>query len=244
MIRTLIVEDEINAQAALRKMLTLINQSIEVIGEAGHVHVAIEQIKTLKPDLVFMDVMLEDGTSFDILDAFEEIDFKIIFTTAYNEYAINAFKFSAVDYLLKPIDPIELKDAIQRAVSSILMQKEHQKLLDVLKDNLASKERKIVLKTTEQRFIILIKDIIHLEASGAYTTFFTTTQKIVVSKNIKYYQGLLDKRFVRCHQSHLVNIKHIHSLYRGSLKMSNETLVPISTRKKAEILQLIQDVED
>ena len=115
-------------------------------------------------------------------------------------------------------------------------------MLKTFKDNLDAKERKIILKTTDQRFIIPVENIIHLEASGAYTTFFTTTKKIIVSKNIKYYQSLLDERFVRCHQSHLVNMKHVSGLYRGSLKMSNETLIPISTRKKSEVLQITQDM--
>ncbi len=240
--KVIIIEDEFNAQAALKKMLKLIDRNIEIIGEYGHVDVAIKQLQAQKPDLVFMDIQLEDGTGFDILDALEEIDFKIIFTTAFNQFALNAFKFSAIDYLLKPIDPIELQDAINRTKDSIELHQEHKKLLKVLKENLEKKERKIVLKTTDQRFIIPVENIIHLEANGAYTTFFTTTKKIIVSKNIKYYQGLLDERFVRCHQSHLVNMKHVNGLYKGALKMSNEKLIPISTRKKSEILQLIQDI--
>ena len=239
--KVVIIEDEFNAQAALKKMLKLIDHTIEIIGEYGHVKMATEQLQAKKPDLVFMDIQLEDGTGFDILEGLDEIDFKVIFTTAFNEFAVNAFKFSAIDYLLKPIDPMELKNAIKRATDSISLQQEHRKLLKVLKENLETEERKIVLKTTDQRFIIPVKNIIHLKANGAYTTFFTIDKKIIVSKNIKYYQELLDERFVRCHQSHLVNMKQVVGLYKGSLKMSNETLVPISTRKKTEILQLIEN---
>ena len=240
MIKTILIEDELNARAGLHKMLKILSPTIKIIGETGFVNEAVRLIKIEKPDLVFMDVELENGTGFDILKQLSTIDFKIIFTTAFSQYAINAFKFSAIDYLLKPINPTELEDAIKRSISSITNDKEHKKLIAVLKNNIEKKEQKIVLKTTEQRHVIFVKDIIHLEADGAYTNFITTTKKIIVSKNIKYYQDLLGDSFIRCHQSHLINSTHIMGIDKnGFLQVSNNDLIPISTRKKTEILQLM-----
>ncbi|MCF6350788.1 MAG: LytTR family DNA-binding domain-containing protein [Flavobacteriaceae bacterium] len=242
MIKVIIIEDEINVRAGLKKMLKILEPTLKIVAETGFVNQAIQQIKKEKPDLIFLDIKLEDGTGFDILKQLKNIDFKIIFTTAYNEYAVNAFKFSAVDYLLKPIDPIELQGAIKRALFNIGNEKEHQDLLAVLKNNLVTKVQKIVLKTTKQHYIIYVKDIINLKADGAYTHFITTNKKITVSKNLKYYQDLLSTTFIRCHQSHLVNSKHIMGLNKECLQMSNHSLIPISTRKKAEIIKLIHKI--
>lgn len=242
MIKTIIIEDELNVRNGLRKMLTILEPSINIIAETGYVKDAIQLIKTEKPDLVFLDIELEDGTGFDILKQLE-IDFNIIFTTAYNQYAIDAFKFSAIDYLLKPLDPTELQEAIKRAKLNIENKKEHQKLLSSLLNNIEKKEKKIVLKTTEQHFVFYVKEIIRLEADGAYTVFVIKGKKIIVSRNIKYYQDILGDDFIRCHQSHLVNIKHILGLDKnGFLQLSNAELINVSTRKKAEVIQLINNI--
>jgi len=240
MIKTLLIEDEINVRSALKKMLHIITPNIEIVAETGLVSEAIELIKTQKPDLIFLDIELEDGTGFDILKQVENLNSKTIFTTAYNQYAIKAFKFSAVDYLLKPIDPEELQNATNRAIKDIKNKKEYQELLSVLKNNLQEKEQKIILKTTEQRYVIAVKDIIYLEADGAYTVFITTNNSVIVSKNLKYYQELLPDNFIRCHQSFLVNKNHIEGLNKqNQITLSYNNFVPISTRKKAEITEII-----
>lgn len=239
MIRTIIIEDEINVREALKKMLKIISPSIEIIGESAYVQEGTDLIKKLLPNLVFMDVQLEDGTSFDILNNFEIINFNIIFSTAYNQFAIKAFKYSAIDYLLKPLDPTELKNAIDRVSKNMKHSIKHQELLKVLQDNITNTDEKIVLKTTEQRYIIRIKNIIRLEAAGAYTNFFTTDKKIIVSKNLKIFQDILNENFIRTHQSHLINKKHVKSIQKTTLIMSNGDHVPIATRKKTEIIKLI-----
>ena len=242
MIKTILIEDEIKVRSALKKMLNLLDANIDIIAETGYVSEALSIIKTEKPDLVFLDIELEDGKGFDILEQLDTIDFKLIFTTAYNQYAINAFKFSAIDYLLKPIDPNELQNALKRAIKSINYQKEHLELLSILKNNTEKKE-KIVLKTTEQRYVVAIDDIIRLEADGAYTIFTTKNQNIIVSKHLKFYQDLLDEQFIRCHQSHLVNKKHIKGINnKGEILLSNEQTVPVSTRKRNDILKQIENL--
>jgi len=240
MIRTIIIEDELNVREALKKMLQIISPAIQIIGESAFVKEGSDLIKKHQPDLVFMDVELEDGTGFDILNQLETIEFSIIFTTAYNQFAIKAFKYSAVDYLLKPLDPEELKNAVDRAFENVAHSNKHKELLKVLQNNINKKEEeKIVLKTTEQRHIISVKNIIRLEADGAYTNFFTVDKKIIISRNLKFYQDILNKNFIRIHQSHLINKQHIKNIKKTTLIMSNGNCVPIATRKKTEILKLI-----
>ncbi len=233
MIQAIIIEDEPNVLEVLKKMLQLLYPELNIIGEAGSVAVAIPMIKDLKPQLVFMDIQLEDGTGFDILEQIDLEEVKVIFTTAYNEYAIKAFKFSAVDYLLKPINPEELNEAVKRAVSSINEKESYKELLAQINTN---KTETIVLKTADKRYVIPINSIIHLEAEGAYTTFVTINEKLVISKNIKYYQELLDKDFIRCHQSHLVHKAHIKSFDSDSnVQLSNGDIIPVSRRNKGLI---------
>jgi len=241
MINTIIIEDEINVREALKKMLSIIAPEIYIVAETAYVSKAIDLIQLHKPNLIFLDIELEDGTGFDILNQLEKINFNIIFTTAYNQHAIKAFKFSAIDYLLKPIDPLDLENAIKRVTENIVNTKEHQELLKVLQNNTDKKEPQIVLKTTEQRYIFKTKDIIRLEADGAYTLFVTQNNQIIVSKNIKFYQNILDENFIRIHQSHLINKKHVKGVKGYNIILSNNDIVPISTRKKTDIIKLINE---
>ena len=243
MLKIILIEDEQKAREALKKMLQILSIDIEIVAETGRVNEAVHLINELNPDLVFLDIKLQEGSGFDILEQIARPDFKIIFTTAYNEYAIKAFKVSALDYLLKPIDPVELQTALQKATGLIDNEKEYQSLLSVFKNNEKDADKKIVLKTTENRYIIYQKDIIRLEADGAYTLFVTKNQNIIASKNIKYYQDLLDENmFMRCHQSHLVNYKQVKSVYKNDkLLLSNGDIIPISIRKKPEIIKRLQE---
>jgi len=243
MLKIILIEDEYKAREALKKMLQILPTDIEIVAETGRINEAVHLINELNPDLVFLDIKLQDGSGFDILEQIARPDFKIIFTTAYNEYAIKAFKVSALDYLLKPIDPVELQTALQKATGLIDNEKEYQSLLSVFKNNEKDADKKIVLKTTENRYIIYQKDIIRLEADGAYTLFVTKNQNIIASKNIKYYQDLLDENmFMRCHQSHLVNYKQVKSVYKNDkLLLSNGDIIPISIRKKPEIIKRLQE---
>lgn len=230
-----IVEDEKNAQEALKRMLQLTAPHFQIQAVLSNVKSAVKFLNNNEIDLLFLDIQLEDGTGFDLLNQLESQQFGLIFTTAYDAYAIKAFKFSAIDYLLKPIDPDELKGAIERAnkresptITPVATQKDDQK---------------IVLKTTDNRYLIAIKDILHLEADGSYTVFYTKEQKIMVSKNLKYYEELLQEYgFVRCHQSHLVAQSHIKILKTSSLLLSNGSEVPISHRKRKLFKDSIHDL--
>ncbi len=243
MIKAIIVEDEIKVAAALKKMLGLINSSINIVAEASHVTTAVELIKNHKPDLVFLDIELEDGTGFEVLEQLERLDFKLIFTTAYNQYAIDAFKYSAVDYILKPVDPEELKAAINRAINSINTEKEQNELIQTLKKNLKGEHSRIVVNTLEQHYIIDLQDLIRLEADGAYTKFITANFKVTASKNIKYYLTFLPTSFIRCHQSHLINSRFIEGVNKKTgLLLKNGDQIPISARKRNEIHNFLREL--
>lgn len=238
--KVIIVENEVNALSSLKKLLNYIDDRIEIVGETGFITKAKELIQIHKPELVFLDIELQDGTAFDFIKSLATINFKIIFTTAYSQYAIKAFKYSAVDYLLKPIDPIELEGAILRTRDEIKKDLKQQELLNIFSSGLSDDFKKIVLKTSEKTHILKLDDIIRLEADTSYTIVITKNEKIVVSKHLKYYEELLDESFIRCHQSHIINLKHIKGIVKGKLiELLNGELIPVSVRKKAEISQVI-----
>ncbi len=236
--KTLIVEDEVDARKVLKFLLEQYFPDIDIIGEAASVSKAHELILKEKPDLVFLDVRLEDGSGFELLESLDQIDFQIIFTTAYDDYAIKAIKFAATDYLLKPINPEEFKTAVEKAITKM------QLFADYLKKEQNTKEDlTISVKTAQQTYFVPIKDIIRLEADGSYTSIMTKDGQIIASKNLKFYEKILPgDTFIRTHQSHLVNKKCIKGIDKnGKLKLSNNDLVPISFRKKSVVRNLLKN---
>lgn len=248
MLRTLIIDDEPHIRETLNHLLKKFCPQVKVVGEADSVASGITEIRNKIPDLVLLDIKMEDGTGFDLIDHFENIAFNIIFVTAYQEYAIRAFGFSAIDYILKPINPEKLVDAVKRADQ--IVQSSFNTQLNTLKENLdltENKNRKIILKTLENIYLLDVQDIIHCASDGNYTVFDTTDhQKIIVSKIIKEYDKLLsDSGFLRVHRSHLINLKHIKRLSKqdgGFVVMSNEMEVPVSTRGRERLLELFNEI--
>ena len=243
MYKTIIIEDEKRISEALSIMLEMVAPDIQIIAYAASVDEAVKLIDRLQPDLVFMDIMLENGTGFDVLQQISFNSFHLIFTTAYEQHAINAFKYSAVDYLLKPIDPEELKTAIERI--EVLQQRvlEKQQLAE-LQNNLSRTPDRIILPTQEAMYVVKLDQIIRCETSGSYTTFFLTDgRKIMVSKPLKNYEDLLEPPlFFRIHQSHLININSIVSYSReGMVHMNDKSVVPISRGKKDQFFKLMKD---
>ena len=242
--KTIIVEDENRLREALSIMLEMVaGDTVQIIGYATSVQEAKKIIERLKPDLVFMDIMLKDGTGFDVLQQISFDSFNLIFTTAYQEHAVNAFKYSAVDYLLKPIDPQELKMAIDRI--AVLKQRVLQKeQISEMRNNLSKTPDRIVLPTQEAMYVVKLDQIIRCETSGSYTTFFLTdARKIMVSKPLKNYEDiLLAPEFFRVHQSHLINVNAILSYSReGMICMNDKSVVPISRGKKEQFFKLMKD---
>ncbi len=238
--KVLIVEDEVDARNVVKYLLSQFFPQIEIIGEVASVSEAKKNIKKEKPDLVFLDIRLEDGSGFDLLESLQQIDFQIIFTTAYDNYAIKAIKFSAADYLLKPINPEEFK----QAVNKVLTKKQEFRQWQKLKESQSGENNQsIAVKTAEQTHIIPISEIIRLEADGSYTFIITENTKILASKNLKYYEKTLPEEvFIRTHQSHLVKKKSIKGITRdGKLILSNNDIVPVSFRKKSIVRNLLKN---
>ncbi|WP_269234244.1 LytR/AlgR family response regulator transcription factor [Flavobacterium flavigenum] len=244
MYKTIIIEDEQRLREALSIMLEMTApDEIQVVAYAESVEEAVKLIDRLKPDLVFMDIMLKDGTGFDVLQQISFNSFHLIFTTAYEQHAINAFKYSAIDYLLKPIDPEELKTAINRI--ALLQERvlEKQQLTE-LQTNLSKTPDRIILPTQEAMYVVKLEQIIRCETSGSYTTFFLTDgRKIIVSKPLKNYEDLLEPpAFFRIHQSHLINVNCIVSYSReGMVQMNDKSFIPISRAKKEQFFKLMKD---
>lgn len=249
MIKAVIIDDEKNAREAITQIVKKHFNDIDIVGSADDVSSGVKLISSLKPDIVLLDIKLPDGTGFDILDHLNEINFSTIFITAYNEHAIKAFKFSAIDYLLKPIDIDEFKLAINKVKKTREQQNTKKKLEAFLEniDNISKDVKKIVLKTSDSIHLINVNEILRCQSEGNYTKFFFTNRPaLMVSKNIKeYYDMLKDYQFFRPHQSHIVNInfiKQYHKLEGGYLIMQDNSTVPVSTRKRDNLMKIFENI--
>jgi len=246
--KILIVDDELSPREQSKRLLAEFFSEIEVCGEAESVETAFEAIMIHRPDVVLLDVDLPDGTAFDLLKRFPQINFNIIFITAYQQYALQAIKFSALDFLLKPYTSGEFVDAIRKAIKKT-EQNDLQIRYSALFQNIQQQQlpTKIVLRTADSIHVVITDEIVRLQADGAYTSFFFANKKtIVVSKNLKEFDILLqNNRFLRCHQSHLVNMKHIvcfHKADGGALGLSDMSRVPVASRFKEKVMDMLEQL--
>lgn len=241
----IIVDDEKHSRETLKNLLENFCKEVEVIGQAENIQEALEFIPHLSPDIVFLDIELQSGTGFDILNQLPEINFEVIFTTAFDQYAIKAVKFSSLDYLLKPIDLEELQQAVEKA--KIAKNKsEYSKQLKTLLQNIKQPSlSKICLSTSEGFEFVNTSDILYCEAGGSYTTFVLNNhKKLLVSKHLKEYEGLLiENHFMRVHNSYLINLKEVKKYVKadgGYIVMNNDEIVSISRGKKESFLVAMQ----
>ncbi|MCA6435278.1 MAG: LytR/AlgR family response regulator transcription factor [Bacteroidota bacterium] len=244
MIKTLVVEDESKSRSMLLTMIQKVNPNLQIVGEANNVKDGVEKIKTLKPDLVFLDVSMPDGTGFDLLEQVQGQKFDLIFATASDQHAIKAIKYSACDYLLKPIDIDELKIAIDK----VLEKKSGSPNMDNLNFLIQQLKKaddnfqKITLPTGNAYEIVAIKDIIRCEADASYTTFYLLDKrKIMVSFGLKHYEELLpSNEFIRVHHQHLINMNHVVRYLKedgGYAVMVDGSKIELSRRKKDHFLE-------
>lgn len=244
MIKTLIIEDEQKSREMLVAMLEKNCEFISVIGAAKNVKEGVELIKQFKPELVFLDISMPDGSGFDLLEQVQGHKFELIFATASDQHAIRAIKYSACDYLLKPIDVEELKLAVDKVVqkkNAIPNMENLNFLIQQLKksdDNF----QKITLPTGNAFEVVSIKDIIRCEADGSYTTFFLADKrKLLVSFGLKHYEDLLpESDFIRIHHHHLINMNHVLRFLKedgGYAVMSDNSKLEISRRKKDAFME-------
>lgn len=247
--KVVIVEDENHSLEALKNLLSEFFPSVTVVSTASDVPNAIKTIRQVNPDIVFLDIELNPGTGFDVVGQTRDMRYAVIFTTAYEQYAIQAIRFSSVDYLLKPVDLEELSAAIDKAITQI-NDRLRQQQIDVLLSNLSLEsnlQSKICLASLEGLEFFNVSDIMYCQANGAYTEFTTNTnRKIMVSKNIKEYENMLPERFfLRVHNRHLINLKEVKKYIRadgGSIVMNNGDTVYLSPRKKDEFLSRMADL--
>ena len=241
MIKTIIIDDEDHCTARVLNLIEQHPNTFDVLATCNTVDLALKVVPVMQPDLVFLDIQVHDKTGFDFLQEIDKVSFKVIFTTAFDNYAIKAFKYSAIDYLLKPIDKDDFDGAINR-LKEDLNSKNIESQIQSLFKNLKPNTKKVITIPSLTGFETLkVDDIIHLEADTSYTHIYTSNNKLMVSKPIKYYEDLLDENiFFKTHKSHLINLDHVKQYYKGKqsyVVMSNDSQVPISVRKKDEFLK-------
>lgn len=243
MINAVIIDDEKKCISLLKHLIENHCADINIVAEAENAAQGIQAIQQHKPDLVFLDIEMPDKTGFELLNSLPDVQFDIIFTTAYNHYAIKAIRFSALDYLLKPVDLDELKSALARAYKKH-NKKDQKESVETLMHNVRSAQphfSRISLSTQDGLVILHVNEIIYCEASGTYTLFFLKNkEKIIVSKTLKEYEELLkDHHFLRVHNSFLINLDEVKKYIKGdggSVIMSNGDEVFVSKRRKEEFL--------
>ena len=244
MYKALIVDDEQFVIQDLKGLLGMNCPEIEVVGTAESSESALRQIRQLQPQLIFMDINLDDVSGLDLVRQLEQGKYQVIFVTAHDQYAIDAFKLSAVDYLLKPVDPDELMEAVKKATGGIEKEQIHNQLTTLAHNLLpGASNKKIVLTDMEGLHIIDIPEILWCHANGSYTEFVMQDgEKITVSKHLKTYERMLtDHGLIRVHRSYLINIFNISKIERskGELRMKNGETLPISIAP--DMLKLILD---
>jgi two-component system LytT family response regulator len=238
--KAIIVDDEDRSRQTLNGLISRYCPEVTVIGEAASVTEAKQLLAIHAPDLVFLDIQLPDGTGCDLLEQIPDRRFDVIFTTAHDEYSLKAFQYAALHYLLKPISYVQLREAIARMKPPV--KDERDERYRVMHEQLHENRKNIVLTSLEGFVVVQIDDIVRLEADANYThIFFTKEKPFVASRNLSHFEELLsDAGFVRVHNKHLVNVKHVRGYHRGRggyVEISDGSQVEVSIRKKDEFLE-------
>lgn len=238
MLKALIVEDELYIRKGLVTMIESLKKDLAILGECESVKDAVSVTNACKPDLIFLDINLKDGTAFDFLDEVKSLNFKVIFITAYEQHALQAIKNGAVDYILKPVDIEELEVAIDKSIA--LDNATQKEQLRVVKDQLVSNQNnRLVLSLQEGYQVIDLEKLMYCQSDKGYTTFYLSDGKsYIASKPIKEFESQLpDQDFIRTHQSYMVNINYVDKYDKtGYIFLKSRQKVPVSTRKKEEFL--------
>ncbi|WP_299684709.1 LytTR family DNA-binding domain-containing protein [uncultured Dokdonia sp.] len=253
MIKAILIDDDKNLREGMKGLLARFAPTIKIIGEADSVTTGIEVMDTLEPQVVFLDIQLTDGTGFDILEKLTErnktITSNVVFITAHEQYAIKAFRFSALDFLLKPVDPEELQKVIEK-IEAVLEKKNDYSHIDLLLENIRKNVdnfKRIALSTSDGIHLFDISDIIRCESADNYTKFYIRNNKpILISKTLKEYEELLkEHNFERIHQSHLINLSYLKSYIKkdgGYVVMTDESRLPISQRKRERLQEVLKSM--
>jgi two-component system LytT family response regulator len=241
--KVLVIDDEKPTRDFIKRLIDSYHFGVEVFTDGENVATGVEAIHQLQPDLVILDIQMPDGNGFDVLKSIPVKNFEVIFITAFQEYAVQAIKFSALDYILKPIDSEELKQAIDNALNTIT-RKTDDSQLSVLQHNMQlNAKRKLVLKTQESVHVVEIDDIIRCESDKNYTSFFFANgKKILVSKTLKDFDILLSGlTFFRAQQSHLINLNFVERYDRhdGTIIMKDGSAIPLALARKEQFFEIL-----
>ena len=245
-IRAVLVDDELAARNVLASLLQLGSPNVEVVGTAANMQEAVTVINTEKPDLVFLDVEMPNHAGYEIANFFDEIDFQIVFVTAYNQYAVKAFEVNAVDYILKPIEREKLTAAVQKVEQRIQLDQNALKYHQLLNDLTSNKPQTIAFSEGGKKHLVQLESIIAVCAKGAYSQVLLEDSKtLLLSKNIGAIelelQELASSIFFRPHKSWVINLDHIQSYSKSEqqLTLSNDVIAKVSRFKKAELESLL-----
>jgi two-component system LytT family response regulator len=249
MIKAIIIDDEELGRTVLKNLIRKYVPDVAIVGEAGSMKEAIKVIEEVNPALVFLDIEMPGGSGFDLLEKIGAPSFSVIFTTAYNQYAVKAFKYSAVDYLLKPINIDELTTAVDKVINTDSKKTQKaavQHLMESHSNEGVSKNNKVALPTQEGLVFIDIADIIRCEADGKYTYCITANKKLYSTRSLKDFEEQLTKHgFCRIHHAHLVNLNHIKNYMKGDgghVVMVNGDNVTVSKRKKEDFINKLNKI--
>jgi two-component system LytT family response regulator len=240
--KTILIEDEALGRETLRSFISDYAKELTLIGEGVDIKSGLELINSLKPELVFLDINLPDGTVFQLLDQLNKIDFKIIFVTAFQEHAIKAFRYSAIDFLLKPLNPDDFMQAVAKVKKENRLDDMEKKMALLLRN--INRIEKIALSTMEGLQMVAIEDVIRCKSESNYTCFYMINgDKLLVSKTLKEFDELLSNDgFYRIHKSHLINIKYIKKYINGkggSVVLEDKTVLDVARRKRDGLLQCL-----
>ena len=244
-LRALLVDDETTARITLSRMLKMYCPEVNIIGEANNIVDAGKLIHQLKPEIIFLDIRIGQHTGFDLLEMLKTHDFQLVFVTAYDQYAIQAFQYSALDYLLKPIDPDRLITVVQKCLKE---KNDHQSSdrLKIVQDGWGNKETETIIVNNDQGYhFILLTELMRLSSDRGTTAFHTEHQPVItVAKNIGDFAKMLpESSFFRCHQSHIVNFRWVSSyLFQdgGTIIMRDKTPVPLARARREEFIKRIK----
>jgi len=253
MITALLIDDDSNLRTGMKGLLSMYAPNINILGEADSVKGGITAIAEHRPDVVFLDIQLGDGTGFDILEQLAQkqgkLTFHVVFITAHEEYAVKAFRFSALDYLLKPVDPEDLRKVVDK-ITKVLANNDSYAHIDLLLENIRKKVdkfKRIALSTSDGIHLFEVSDIIRLESQDNYTKFYIKDNKpVLIAKTLKEYEDLLSEQgFERIHQSHLINLAYLKSYIKkdgGYAVMADNSHLPISQRKRERLQELLKSL--
>ena len=245
MLRAIIIDDEQHAIQSLAGLLALYCPSVKVVGFSDNVEEGMALIHQQKPGLVFLDVHIGEKTGFELLEQLKEAHFQLIFTTGHSEYAIKAFRYNAIDYLLKPVDPFQLQEAVEKAGQQGAPHIDSNQLENLIQSLSTKKLEKITISSAEGLHFVEVPSIVRIEGDGNYATFHLRGgEQVLASKNMKAYEELLPAgQFIKVHQSHIVNLHCVKKLLQqdgGLLQMADGSEVPLARRRKEAVVAALR----